>query len=64
MTRMHITGRDLCAALLGAGWWGVASLLAPVLRANLRRRARRGRKSQPACPSGGASPAGRGPQAG
>ncbi|GBQ11174.1 3-deoxy-D-manno-octulosonic acid transferase [Komagataeibacter rhaeticus] len=44
MTRMHITGRDLCAALLGAGWWGLASLLAPVLRANLRRRARRGRE--------------------
>lgn len=44
MTRAHMTGQSLCGALLGAGWWGVASLLAPLLRVNLRRRARRGRE--------------------
>ncbi|MCE2563909.1 3-deoxy-D-manno-octulosonic acid transferase [Komagataeibacter sp. FNDCF1] len=44
MTRIRGTGQEPCGALLGAGWWGVAALVSPLLRMNLRRRARHGKE--------------------
>ncbi|GCE89553.1 3-deoxy-D-manno-octulosonic-acid transferase [Komagataeibacter diospyri] len=44
MKRRDMTGARLCGAVLAAGWWGVASLLPPVLRLNLSRRLKRGRE--------------------
>ncbi|GBQ38198.1 3-deoxy-D-manno-octulosonic acid transferase [Komagataeibacter europaeus] len=50
MTRPDMTGARLCGAVLGAGWWGVASLLAPVLRHNLSRRLKRGKETPASLP--------------
>ncbi|WP_010507813.1 3-deoxy-D-manno-octulosonic acid transferase [Komagataeibacter europaeus] len=44
MTRPDMTGAGLCGAVLAAGWWGIASLLAPFLRLNLSRRLERGKE--------------------
>ncbi|WP_242621750.1 3-deoxy-D-manno-octulosonic acid transferase [Komagataeibacter xylinus] len=40
----------LCGAMLGAGWHGLSTLLAPALRLNLRRRLARGRESLASLP--------------
>ncbi|WP_010513511.1 glycosyltransferase N-terminal domain-containing protein [Komagataeibacter oboediens] len=43
-------GTGPCGAVLAAAWWGVASLLPPFLRLNLRRRLTRGRETSDSVP--------------
>ncbi|GBQ51902.1 3-deoxy-D-manno-octulosonic acid transferase [Komagataeibacter sucrofermentans] len=47
--RPTIRGR-LCGAVLEAGWYGLSSLLAPVLRINLRRRLAHGKETPASLP--------------
>ncbi|MGS0647892.1 3-deoxy-D-manno-octulosonic acid transferase [Komagataeibacter melomenusus] len=47
----RLTIRDrLCGAVLGAGWHGLSTLLAPALRVNLRRRLARGKETRASLP--------------
>ncbi|MBV0887318.1 3-deoxy-D-manno-octulosonic acid transferase [Komagataeibacter oboediens] len=50
MTHRDRMGTGPCGAVLAAAWWGVASLLPPFLRLNLRRRLTRGRETSDSVP--------------